>query len=53
VDLHHLHGRIRRLVAPQVLDETLDAYRAVDVKQQPCEEARCLAPPKGTAAAPS
>ena len=44
VDVHHLHGRIRHLIAPKVLHETLDAHRVVDVKQQSREQRALLAP---------
>jgi len=53
VDLHHLHGWIRNVIAPEVLHETLDGDGAVDVEQEPGEQRALLRPPRETTAAPS
>ena len=38
MDLDHLHGARRRLLAPEILDEAVHRHRAVRVEQQPRDE---------------
>ena len=44
VDLHHLRGRVRHLLAPQVLDQPVDRDRAVGRDQEAGEQRPLLEP---------
>ena len=44
VDLHHLDRRLGGLLAPEVLDQALDAHGAVGVQEQPGQKRALLAP---------
>ena len=44
VDVDHLHGRLRDVLAPQVVHQALHRHRAVGVQRQPRQQRARLAP---------